>query len=99
MKCKCPPTSPFHWATEKRESIFVNDIAFRAKGADGKSAAQIAADVIERRREVDPSLGTIKNIGTAANRHKEEERMLAFRQFGVYSRAKPSIRHPNKHEK
>jgi len=31
--CKCHPDSPFHWAHNKRPSIFVQDIAFRAKGA------------------------------------------------------------------
>ena len=33
MKCNCHPDSPFHWAREPRASIFVKDIAFRAKTA------------------------------------------------------------------
>lgn len=93
------PDNPFMWAKYPRESIFVQDVTFRAKGADGKSAGQIAADVLEKRREVNPMLGTVHSIGSAANRRKEEERMLAYRQFGVYSRATPSTKHPNKHEK
>jgi len=32
MECKCHTDSPFHWAHNKRPSIFVQDIAFRAKG-------------------------------------------------------------------
>jgi hypothetical protein len=41
----------------------------------------------------------MKNLGSVANRQKEEERMLAYRQFGMYSRAVPSTKQPNKHEK
>jgi hypothetical protein len=29
--CNCHPDSPFHWAHVPRASIFVKDIAFRAK--------------------------------------------------------------------
>jgi hypothetical protein len=31
MKCKCHPDSPFLWASNPRPSMFVKDIAFRAK--------------------------------------------------------------------
>lgn len=97
MTCNCHPDSPFHWAEHPRDSIFYKDVTFRAKGNDGKSGAQIASATLNKRRETDPMLGTIKNIGVGANRLKEEERMLAYRQFGVYSRATP--KQPNKHEK
>lgn len=30
--CKCHPDSPFHWAHNPRPSIFLQDVAFRAKG-------------------------------------------------------------------
>jgi hypothetical protein len=33
MKCKCHPESPFHWARNPRDSIFVTDVAFRPKAA------------------------------------------------------------------
>lgn len=99
MNCKCHPNSPFHWAENPRDSIFVRDVTFRAKGLDGKSGGQIATDTIERRRETNPSLGTIQNIGSRENRLKEEQRMLAYRQFGIYSKAHPSQKQPNKHEK
>lgn len=32
MKCKCPPTSPFHWARNPRPSIFATDANFKPKG-------------------------------------------------------------------
>lgn len=96
---KNDPNNPFMWAKFPRDSIFVKDVTFRAKGLDGKSGAQIATDTIDKRRETNPMLGTINNIGSAAHRKAEEERMLAYRQFGVYSRAQPSIKQPNKHEK
>jgi len=30
--CNCHPDSPFHWAHNKRPSIFMQDPVFRAKG-------------------------------------------------------------------
>lgn len=33
MKCKCHPNSPFHWRENPRPSMFLQDVAFRAKGA------------------------------------------------------------------
>jgi hypothetical protein len=99
MTCTCHLDSPFHWAENPRDSIFYKDITFRAKGSDGRSGAQIASDTLDKRREGDPAIGTIKNIGVGANRRKEEERMLAYRKFGVYSKVTPSTKVPNKHEK
>jgi len=96
MTCNCHPDSPFHWAENPRDSIFYKDITFRAKGADGKSTAQIASATLDKRRGGDPMIGTIKNIGTGTNRRKEEERMLAYRKFGQFSRAVPSTTTPNK---
>jgi hypothetical protein len=31
-KCKCHPDTPFHWKNNPRPSIFLQDLAFRAKG-------------------------------------------------------------------
>jgi hypothetical protein len=31
--CNCHPDSPFHWRHNPRPSIFLQDVAFRAKGA------------------------------------------------------------------
>jgi hypothetical protein len=33
LACNCHPNSPFHWAYNKQPSIFLQDVAFRAKGA------------------------------------------------------------------
>ena len=30
--CKCHPDSPFHWMHNPQPSIFLRDVAFRAKG-------------------------------------------------------------------
>lgn len=98
MTCNCHPDSPFHWAEHPRESIFLQDSTFRAKGADGKSGNQIATATLDKRRGENPMIGTIKNIGTGTRRKSEEERMLAYRQFGIYSKATPSVKQPNKHE-
>jgi len=69
MKCKCHPDSPFHWRENVQPSIFVRDIAFRAKG--------IAVD---------------ENLTM-------EQSMIAYKQFGIYSRAHPLNKpSPNKHE-
>jgi hypothetical protein len=32
MKCNCHPNVPFHWKQNPRPSIFLQDLAFRAKG-------------------------------------------------------------------
>jgi len=32
MKCKCHPDSPFLWRNNPRPSMFLQDVAFRAKG-------------------------------------------------------------------
>ena len=32
LNCNCHPNSPFHWAHNKQPSIFLQDVAFRAKG-------------------------------------------------------------------
>ena len=61
--CNCHSDSPFHWADHKRDSIFMQDYTFRAKGADGKSGSQIASDFVEAQREVGRMSGSIPNLG------------------------------------
>ena len=69
MKCKCHPDVPFHWKQNPRPSIFMKDVAFRAKGV-----------------AVDEGLTL-------------EQNLIAYKQFGIYSRAKPLIKPSrNKHE-
>jgi len=97
MKCKCHPNSPFHWASNPRDSIFMADHTFRAKGAEGKSGSQVASDFVESQRKLGKNVGTIHRLGS---RKKEKElAMIAFKQFGIYSRAHPNVKPTlNKHE-
>ena len=97
MSKKLDPNSPFNWRMRTEPSIFAKDISFRAKGTQGKTAGQIMSEVVENRRKngVDP--GTISNLGKYTK--EKEQQILAYKQFGVYSKAMPSIKKPNKHEK
>ena len=97
MNCKCHHDSPFHWAEHKRDSIFMSDYVFRAKGAEGKSGSQIATDFVEAQREMGKMPGTIKKLG--ATTKEKELALIAYKQFGIYSRAQPNTKpSPNKHE-
>jgi hypothetical protein len=90
------PNSPFNWRNRTEPSIFATDPQFRATST-GKTGSQIASESVEARRVqgVDPK--ALTNIGVPTK--EKVERLLAYKQFGVYSRAKPSIKKPNKHEK
>jgi hypothetical protein len=97
MKCKCHPDSPFHWAHNPRPSLFAQDQLFKAKGADGLSTSQIASVAVEDQRKVGKNVGSIKNLG--AQTKEKELALIAYKQFGTYSRAKPNIKPTlNKHE-
>ncbi len=97
MKCKCHPDSPFHWRENPRDSMFMQDHTFRAKGAEGKSSSQIATDFVDYQREMGKNLGTIKKLGTQSK--EKELALIAYKQFGIYSRAHPNVKpSPNKHE-
>lgn len=87
--------SPFNWRMRTEPSIFAKDPYFRPK-ADGKTDSQRATDTVEARRKEGIDPGTLYGIGKQ-NRTKEEQ-MLAYKQFGTYSKAIPSIKRPNKHE-
>lgn len=89
--------SPFDWRNDPTPSIFATDPYFRAKGPEGKTTSQIMTDVLDRRRAQGKDPGTIQDLGKYTK--EKEQQLLAYRQFGVYSKASPSIKHPNKHEK
>ena len=97
MNCKCHPDSPFHWAHNPRDSMFMADHTFRAKGAEGKSGSQVASDFVESQRKLGKTPGTVHKLGS---RKKEKElAVLAFKQYGTYSRAHPNVKPTlNKHE-
>ena len=94
-KSTSKPISPFNWRENKEPTIFAKDPYFRPK-AGGKTNSQLATQSVETRRANGDDPSKLYLIG---NRKTEEERMLAYRQFGVYSRAEPSIKRSNKHEK
>lgn len=96
-KCKCYPLSPFLWASNPRDSMFMKDHTFRAKGAEGKSGAQLATEFVELQRKMGKSVGTIHKLGSQS--HEKALAMIAYKQFGIYSRAHPNIKPTkNKHE-
>lgn len=84
MKCNCHPNSPFLWMHNPQPSIFIRDIGFRAKGVIVTDThSYLAADSQEERKT--------KAI--------KEDELVAYKQFGIYMRAKPNIKpSKNKHE-
>lgn len=95
--CNCHPDSPFHWAEHQRDSIFMADHTFRAKGADGKSGSQIATDFVESQREMGKMSGSIQTL--VKTKTEKEAELIAYKQFGIFSRAHPNVKpSPNKHE-
>ena len=90
------PNSPFNWRMRTEPSIFYKDPLFRAKGAEGRSNSQIMTDFVEKKRAQGIEPGSIVGLGKLTK--EKEERLLAYKQFGVYSKAQPSKK-PNKHEK
>ena len=89
--------SPFDWRNDPTPSIFATDPYFRAKGPEGKTTGQIMTDFVERQRAKGIEPGMIHNLGKHTS--EKEQKLLAYKQFGTYSKATPSIKHPNKHEK
>lgn len=89
------PRNPFNWRLRTGPSIFATDPYFKAK-ADGKTNSQRATDTVENRRKNGDDPSTLYGIGRTTK--EKEEKMLAYKQFGIYSRAKASSKRPNKHE-
>lgn len=89
------PRSPFNWKQDKRPSIFAQDVHFRPR-ASNKTAGQAATEVLDARRAAGPDPSTIYGLG--AHTKEKELAMLAYKQFGIYSKAGPSLKKPNKHE-
>jgi hypothetical protein len=91
--CNCHPDSPFHWAEKQQLSIFARDNTFTAKNKEGQSIGQIVTTRLDKLREEGQAVGKISGLSK-----KNEDAILAYKQFGVYSKAVPSVRKPNKHE-
>ena len=90
------PNNPFNWRMRTEPSIFYKDPLFRAKGAEGRSGSQIMTEYVEKKRAEGIEPGSIVGLGKLTK--EKEERLLAYKQFGIYSRAQPTKK-PNKHEK
>lgn len=87
-KCSCPEGSPFHWRHEKRPSIFMDDITFRASKT-GQTLSQASTAVVEKAREEGKMAGFIKGIS-----RKREEEILRVRNFTIFTLAstpKPKV--------
>lgn len=95
MTCKCHPNSPFLWYNDTRPSIFMKDHTFKPKSVDGKTIGQIVTTNLDKRRASGGREGIVPGMS-----RKREEEVLAYRLFGVYSKAKASTKpQKNKHEK
>lgn len=91
------PRSPFNWRMRTEPSIFAKDVQFRAKGPEGRSGSQIMSEYVERKRAQGEEVGTIHRLGGRSASQQREKELLAYKQFGVYSKAVASKK-PNKHE-
>ena len=97
MTCKCHPDSPFLWASNPRDSMFMKDHTFRAKGDSGMTTSQISSALVEDQRKLGKMTGSIANLGRVTK--EKELAVIAYKQFGIYSRAAPNVKpSPNKHE-
>lgn len=90
------PRSPFNWHMRTEPSIFARDPYFRPKGSQGRTGSQIMTEYVEKKRSEGIEPGSINGLGKVTK--EKEERLLAYRQFGIFSRAKPIAKKPNKHE-
>ncbi len=89
------PNNPFNWRMRTEPSIFYNDPQFRAR-KEGKSNSELQTEVVERKRADGELYGHIYGVGPSA---KEDERLLAYKQFGTNVKNGKSTKKPNKHEK
>lgn len=85
--------NPFNWRMRTEPSIFAKDIYFRAR-ADGKTDSQRSSEVAERKKVDGVSPPVVRGI----SKKDRTEKALAYKHFGTYAKATPSIKHPNKHE-
>lgn len=87
------PNNPFNWRLRTEPSIFAKDIYFRMR-SDGKTDSQRVSEIVEAKKVNGKSPTVVHGLGKS-----KEEKILAYKHFGTYSKATPSIKHPNKHEK
>ena len=90
------PNNPFNWRLRTEPSIFAKDLYFRTK-SDGKSDSQRSSEVAATRRKNGNDPVDLYALGQS--QRSRQEKLLAYKHFGAYAKATPSIKHPNKHEK
>jgi len=95
VTCRCHPQSPFLWRNDPRDSIFMADYRYRPVGKNGLTGSEIASAAVETQRKKGKQPGSIYGLGSLTK--EKELAMLAFKQFGVYSRAVAPAK-PNKHQ-
>jgi hypothetical protein len=75
----------------------MQDHIFRAKGESGMTTSQLASVVVSEQRREGKMTGSIANLGRPTK--EKELALIAYKQFGIYSRAHPNIKPTkNKHE-
>lgn len=77
--CTCHSLSPFLWYLEERPSIFI-DLNRQT------SQSRIQSEVVEKKREEGNDISHISGLSAVSH----ARRLTNFKQFTVYSRAKPS---------
>lgn len=92
------PNNPFNWRHRTEPSIFAKDVYFRTR-SDGKTDSQRASDVVEAKKINGKSPTVVYGLGEPKTKAKSKtDKLLAYKHFGTYSKATPSIKRPNKHE-
>lgn len=79
--------NPFLWYKDKRPSIFATDPLFTPR-SNGKTNSEMQTENLEKRRMNGELPGHLHGIGKVSK--SKEEQLLAYKTFGVYSKAKPS---------
>ncbi len=82
MTCTCDQHNPFLWKQNPRPSIFLNDVAFKAKPNSDKTSSQLATEVVARKRKDNINHGTI--YGLAKER---EHAIIRSKLMHIYSKA------------
>jgi hypothetical protein len=88
--------SPFNWRERTEPGIFAKDPYFQPKGPQKRSHSEAATAAVETQRAQGIEPGSIKNLGKMTK--EKEAALLAYKQFGPYSKTKSSVKKPNKHE-
>lgn len=90
--CKCPPNSPFHWATRNAPSIA--DATMKVVGKTQLSGSQRATVTVAKQKKMGKNPSNIPGMGRNAEkkpkRSKQERtaEVIRLRDFTTYSRVR-----------